>query len=184
MKLWTCASALSSSIPPYLHTFTLILTLFLLAVPRGAAGQDGTAGSRFIQSGIAVLPGLGVEAGYVRARSIATIEGMLYVDISPGFAGGEGNVQVSAGLGGALRPLGVVRTIGNANYTYDFDIGLRFGPSLFFATNATRSDKNQQFRFILEPFLRFNTRLASGRILFVEAGTLSPVLRAGLWFRL
>ena len=78
----------------------------------------------------------------------------------------------------------MVRTIGNAEYTYDFDIGLRFGPSLFFATNATRSEKNQQFRFILEPFLRFNTRFSGGRILFVEAGTLSPVLRAGLWFRL
>ena len=157
-----------------------VLAGFVMAMlPATSAAQQ-----RFIQTGVAAIPGLGAQVGYVGARSFYTVEGILYVDATPGFAGGEGNVQVAAGLGGAIRPLGVLRTIGDTDQNYDFDIGLRFGPSLFFATNATRSDKNQQFRLILEPFFRFSTRLGSGQLVYVEAGTLRPLLRAGLWFSL
>ncbi|MDX1547650.1 MAG: hypothetical protein R3247_11715, partial [Rhodothermales bacterium] len=146
---------------------------------RPAAAQQA-----FAQAGLALVPGAGIQAGYVSARSVYTVEGILYTDISPGFGDGEGSVQVSGGLGGTIRPLGILRTIGNTNQRYDLDVGFRFGPSLFFATNATRSDKNQQFRLVLEPFFRFSTRLQSGRLVYAELGTLRPVLRAGLWFRL
>ena len=157
----------------------LFVALALFALPSAGAAQR-----QIVQAGLAVIPGAGVQVGYVGVRSIYTVEGILYTDISPGFGDGEGSVQVSGGLGGAVRPLGVLRTIGNANPRYDLDVGLRFGPSLFFATNATRSDKNQQFRLVLEPFVRFTSRLQSGRLVYAELGTLRPVLRAGLWIQL
>lgn len=162
----------------------LAVLIGLLWWPREGAAQAGTSGRRYVQTGLAALPGIGLQAGYVGPRSFFTVEAMFYVDASPSFGDGEGSLQVSGGLGGAIRPLGVVRTIGNANYSYDFDLGLRFGPSLFFATNATRSDKNQQFSLFLDPFIRFAWRLGSGRIIYVEVGGQRPVLRAGLWFSL
>ncbi len=135
-----------------------------------------------MQAGVALVPGLGVQAGYVRTRSLFTVEGILYADTTPRFAGGEGSVIVSGGFGGAIRPLGFPRLIGTADYPYDFDIGLRFGPSLTFTRGATQAEKNQQFSLFLEPFLRFSSRLSSGRIYFVEAGTLRPLFRAGFFF--
>lgn len=169
-----------------LHSTILgLLRLLVFAALLGTLRPaESAAQQRFIQGGIAAIPGIGAQVGYVGARSFYTVEGILYVDATPGFAGGEGNVQVAAGLGGAIRPLGVLRTIGDTDQNYDFDIGMRFGPSLFFATNATRSDKNQQFRLILEPFFRFSTRLGNGQLVYVEAGTVRPLLRAGVWFSL
>ncbi len=156
----------------------------LLGLPQAGAAQPGAAGGRYVQGGLAVLPGIGLSVGYVGPRSFYTVEGLLYADASPPFGGRESSLQVSAGLGVALRPLGVLRTIGGASYAYDVDFGLRFGPSLFFASRTSRARKNQQFSLFLEPFLRFSTRARSGRIFFVEAGTQRPLLRAGLWFRL
>jgi hypothetical protein len=135
-----------------------------------------------MQAGLALVPGLGAQAGYVQSRSIFTVESIVYVDASPQFAGGEGTVEVSGALGGAIRPLGIPRLIGTAAYPYDFDIGLRFGPSLTFTQGATRAEKNQQFSLFVEPFLRFSSRLSSGRLYFLEAGTQRPLFRAGVFF--
>ncbi len=168
-----------------MRVFLIVAVLAaLLGLPRASAAQTNTAGRHFIQGGPAALPGLGVQVGYVGSRSIYTVEGIFYADGWPSFSRGESTLQVSAGLGAALRPFGIVRTIGNADYAYDIDFGLRFGPSLFFTTNATRPEKNQQFSLFFEPFLRFSTRSRNGRIFFVEAGTQRPLLRAGLWFSL
>ena len=157
--------------------------LFALTPVIPAAGQGGRLPSlRQLQVGLGAVPGIGIQAGYVAPRSFYTIEGMLYTDAVPGFSGGEGSVQVSAGIGAALRPLGILRTFGETNYPYDLDVGLRFGPGLFFAFNETRVSKNQRFSLFLEPFVRFSTRLASGRMVFAEAGIQRPLLRAGLWF--
>lgn len=146
--------------------------------------QSGAAGGAFVQAGLAALPGAGLEVGYVGPSAIFTVEGLLYVQSTPTFLGGPGDAKFSLGLGGAIRPLGVIRTIGETDYAYDVDIGLRFGPSLFFANNATRADKNQQFSLFLDPFVRFATRLGNGRILFAEAGTQDPILRLGIWLGL
>lgn len=146
--------------------------------------QVGTAGKPFIQSGLGGLPGVGLQAGFVRARSFFTVEAIVYFNapVPPGHS--EGGLQISGGLGGAIRPLGIMRTIGNATYPYDLDVGFRFGPSLYFANNPTKSDKNQQFSLFLEPYLRFNSRLNDKRIYFIELGTQRPIFRVGFWFNL
>lgn len=135
--------------------------------------------------GLGLIPGLGLEAGYVKPGSFFTVEGMLYVDGTPEFAGGQGNVQLALGLGGSVRALGVARALGGLENTpYDFDVGLRFGPGLFFATNQDRADKNRRFSLFLEPFLRLTTEPARRRVLYVEAGLQRPLIRGGLWLRL
>ena len=156
--------------------------LALLLAPAEAAAQGGVVERRYVQTGLAVFPGAGVQLGYVGPHSIYTIETMVYADGQPALGRGESTLKLSGGIGAALRPLGVVRTIGNADYRYDFDFGVRFGPSLFFTTGATRADKNQQFSLFLDPFIRFSSRFGNGRIYFVEIGPQKPALRFGLWF--
>lgn len=152
-------------------------------LPGSARGQ-AAGDARYLQAGAAVIPGLGVQGGYITPRSFYTVEGMLYVDGSPGFAGGEGSLQVSGGLGGALRILGVLRAVGSPGYQgKNLDVGLRFGPSLFFAFGPSSRDENP-FSLFLEPFARATTTLGSSRILYVELGVQRPLLRAGLWFAL
>ena len=159
----------------------LVLAALLAGVPESAA-QGNISGRRFLQTGVAVLPGVGLQFGYVGRHSFYTVEGTLFADGQPSLGEGESTLRVSGGLGAALRPLGVVRTIGNANYPYDVDFGARFGPGLFFTTGATRADKNQQFSLFLDLFLRFSSHFSNGRIFFVELGTQQPSIRAGLWF--
>ncbi len=161
--------------------WTLVLAALLVLAPESAA-QGNISGRRYLQMGMAAFPGVGMQLGYVGRRSFYTVEGTLFADGKPSLGEGESTLRVSGGLGAALRPLGVVRTIGNANYPYDFDFGARFGPSLFFTTGATRADKNQQFSLFLDLFLRFSSRFRNGRIFFLELGTQQPSIRAGLWF--
>ena len=157
----------------------MLAVVLLLAPPEGAA-QGRQA---FLQAGVGALPGAGLQIGYSGPRSIYTIEAMLYADGQPSFFGNrESTLRLSGGLGAALRPLGVLRVIGNADYPFDFDLGARFGPSLLFTSRATRADKNQQFGLFLDPFLRFTSRFRSGRIFFLEVGPQQPTFRAGLWF--
>ncbi len=141
------------------------------------AGRPGVA-----QVGLGAVPGLGLQAGYVAPRSVITTEGMLYVDVTPSFGGGEGSVQISAGIGGALRPLRLARLLTGADPpSYDLDFGLRFGPGLFFAFNETRARKNQRFSLFLDPYARFSSALNTRRTFFIEAGIQRPILRAGIW---
>lgn len=160
----------------------LVALAMLLAPPPESAAQGGAVGRSYLQTGLAVFPGVGVQFGYVGPHSIYTIETMIYADGQPALGSGESTLQLSGGIGAALRPLGVVRTIGNADYRYDFDFGVRFGPSLFFTTGATRADKNQQFSLFLDPFIRFSSRFGNGRIFYLEIGPQQPVFRFGLWF--
>ena len=160
----------------------LLVLAGLVGGAAESAAQGGVGVRRALQVGLAVVPGVGVQLGYVGPRSIYTVEGLLYADGQPSLGSGESTLQLSGGIGAALRPLGVVRTIGNADYRYDFDFGVRFGPSLFFTTGATRADKNQQFSLFLDPFIRFSSRFRNGRIYFVEIGPQKPALRFGLWF--
>ena len=160
------------------------LLMVLPALPPASAAQSGTAGRAFVQGALAGLPGLGAQTGYVGARSFLTTEALFYAGVTPILGSGERTLKVSLGLGGALRPLGVIRTIGGTDYAFDVDLGLRFGPSLLFTTDPTRSSKNQQFSLFLDPFVRVVVRTRRGRLAFAEVGPLRPSVRAGLWFDL
>ena len=156
--------------------FRIAVLVLALAISSEAAAQGGAVGRRYVQTGVALYPGVGVQLGYVGPHSIYTLETMIYADGQPSLGSGESTLQLSGGIGAALRPLGVVRTIGNADYRYDFDFGARFGPSLFFTTGATRADKNQQFSLFLDPFIRFSSRFKGGRIFYLEIGPQQPAL--------
>ncbi len=154
----------------------------LVATSRSAHAQE--AGQRYIQAGIGVIPGVGLQGGYMMPASFYTVEGTLYVDGSPSFAGGQGSIQLSGGLGGAVRVLGIIRAVGSPGYqNRDFDVGLRFGPSLFFTMGESSRDENP-FSLFLEPFLRATSSLGRDHIFFAELGVQRPILRAGIWFDL
>lgn len=159
----------------------LLLTLGVVTSGR-ASGQ--APGQQYIQAGAGVIPGIGIQGGYVAPRSFFTVEGIVYVNGSPPFAGGQGSVQVSGGLGGAIRVLGIFRTIGGPGHQgRDFDVGLRFGPGLFFTVGESSRSENP-FSLFLEPFLRATSTFGGEHIFFAELGIHPPVLRAGIWFEL
>ena len=132
------------------------------------------------QLALAAWPGIGAQAGYIRPHTIYTLESVIYAEAQPRQR--RSTLVVSGGVGAALRPLGVLRAIGQADYGFDVDLGVRFGPSLLFTAEATRADKNRQFSLFIDPFIRFSSRFSRGRIYFVEMGPLRPTLRVGLWF--
>lgn len=173
--------------PSFLRLFATLLTLGLLAAaPPRAAGQEGLA---HVQLGVGALPGMGLQTGYVSARGFYAIDGMVILHATPRFAGGENDVQIAAAFGAALRPLGVVQTIGNTGYLpYNIDLGLRLGPGLtFFGGDETLADKNKRFSLVFEPFVRVTTDLVLGgaaRTFFLEAGIQRPYLRTGIWLDL
>ncbi|SHK88197.1 hypothetical protein [Rhodothermus profundi] len=159
---------------------TLILSLLVLfdVVRAQPVAPDH---GRVLQAGIAAVPGLGVQLGYVSPRSIYTVESILYLDVAPSFAGGEGNAQLSMAFGSAFRITGLLRTLGNAPILYDLDVGMRLGPGLLLMQGKTRAQKNQQFGLFLEPFFRFASALGTRHFFFGEVGLHRPFFRAGLW---
>ena len=139
---------------------------------------------QWVQTGLAAIPGLGLQLGYVSPRSFYTVEGVVSADATPSFSGGEGSLQVSLGLGGALRPLGVMQVLGNTRQTaYDVHLGLRLGPSLFFSYGESSRTENP-FSLYLEPYVRLTSRLPSRRTVYAELGLQRPVLRGGIWLNL
>ena len=139
---------------------------------------------RVVQLGVAAIPGAGAVAGYVLPRGFYTIGAILYADATPRFSGGEGSLLVSLGIGGSIRPLGVVRMIANAgDGTYDLDLGVRVGQSLFFPYGESSRRRNP-FSLFIEPFVRVTSELNGDRTYFVEVGIQRPILRAGLWLSL
>ncbi len=161
----------------------VLLPLALLLTPLPMAAQvslQQTDGR--LQLGLSALPGLGAQIGYLDATGLFTREGTLYVDGRPAFFGGEENVEVWLAGGGSIRALGVARLFTDGDFAgYDVDVGIRAGPSLTFVRNATDADKNQQFSFNFEPFLRFVTQLRPGLTVYGEAGPQPSLLRGGLW---
>ena len=139
---------------------------------------------RVVQLGIAAIPGAGAVAGYVLPRGFYTIGAILYADATPRFSGGEGSLLVSLGIGGSIRPMGVVRMIANAGAgTYDLDLGVRVGQSLFFPYGESSRRRNP-FSLFIEPFVRVTSDLNRDRTYFVEVGIQRPILRVGLWMSL
>ena len=166
-------------------TFRFLTLVFLLATgwlfPRDAAAQLEPEG-RYVQAGLGVIPGIGVQAAFLQPSTLYTIEGALYVDFSPSFSDGEGSIQVSGGVGGALRIFGIARAVGNSGSAgTDLDVGFRFGPALFFPLGESSRAENP-FSLFLDPYGRFITELGNNRLGFVELGLQRPILRAGLIF--
>ena len=158
--------------------FFRVALLVCTCFPLASAGQ-------LLQAGLAGWPGVGVQVNYVDLHTMYTLEAALQMDADP-FAP-RNALHVAASVGAALLPLNIWRTIGQADYGYDLDAGIRFGPRLVFVEDATRADKNQQFGLFLDPFLRYRRRIGpedSNRFFFVEIGPRRPVLRAGLWLEL
>ncbi|MCY3594938.1 MAG: hypothetical protein OXH01_06845 [Bacteroidetes bacterium] len=144
-------------------------------------GFMALAQSSHIQAGLGGWPGAGMQFVHIQARSIYSLEVLASVDTE--LWKERTPVYVSAGVGAALRPLGILRVIGQANYSYDLYLGLRFGPALTFLHEQTRAEKNRQFSLFLDPFLRY-TRPVGQQTAFIEIGSQRPSLRIGLWIPL
>lgn len=159
----------------------VLMIAFLAAADARAQMQQGQA---YLQAGVGVLPGVGLQGAYVQARALYTLEGALYADITPRFAGGEGSIQLSGSVGGALRAFGILRALGSPAATgSDLDVGFRLGPALVFALGESTRTENP-FSLFLEPYGRFATEITPNRTVFVELGLQRPILRGGLLLQL
>ncbi len=140
----------------------------------------GTLSAQQLQIGLAGWPGMGAQISYVDHHTMYTLETAFQADFDP-FASRRA-FYVAGSVGAAVLPLSIWRTIGQADYGFDLDLGVRFGPRLVFVEDPTRGDKNQQFSLFIDPFLRFRRRLGqSSRYFYLEAGPVRPALRAGFW---
>lgn len=153
-------------------------TVFIVILIAGAGSQFAAAQPAVLQVGVGIWPGVGVQAGYVRWGSVYSLEMVLYASSSPWRR--EIPLFISTGFGGTLRPVGILREIGRADYTYDLDIGVRVGPSLFFKQHASRADKNRQFSLFVDPFVRYSYQLFPVDRFFAELGSQRPRLRLGV----
>ena len=153
-------------------------TLLLVILCAAGSSRIAAAQPTVLQLGAGVWPGAGVEVGYVRWGSVYSLEIVLYTAASPWHS--EFPLFVSAGFGGTLRPIGILREIGRVDYDYDLDLGVRVGPSLFFKQDASRADKNRQFSLFIDPFVRYSWAVFPSDRLFVEVGSQRPRVRLGL----
>ncbi len=149
--------------------------------PALSASGQAPAG-RYLQLGPAGVPGLGLQVGFVAARTVITRELNLVADLSS--LGSEADVQLAAAVGGAVRLLGIGRAIGNSYYRgWDVDLGMRIGRGLLFGYGESRASKNRRFNLFLEPFVRIVAR-PRGVLFFAEIGAQRPGIRAGAWIGL
>ena len=134
-----------------------------------------------MQAGLGVGPGAGAHVAVIQSRSIYTLEVLaaadseLWKERTP--------LYISMGVGVALRPVGVLRIITGAEYEYDLDLGVRFGPTLSFLQKPSRTEKNRQFNLFLDPFLRYIRSFGQQKAYF-EVGPQRPIIRVGLWIPL
>ncbi len=148
--------------------------ILLLAFENYSA--DGQ--SSHVQIGLGGWPGAGIQLVHVQPRDLYTLEILASTDTE--LWENRTPIFLSAGVGASLRPLGVLRLIAQANYSYDFDVGIRFGPALTFLQRPTRAEKNRQFSLFLDPFVRYS-RPVRKQIAFIEIGGQRPSLRFGVW---
>ena len=147
---------------------TLPLTLWF---PANADGQ-------LLQAGLAGWPHIGVQAGYIDLHTMYTLETVVQADIDA-FASRQA-LHVAGGVGVSILPLSIWRAIGQVDYGYDLDLGIRFGPRLHFVEHPTRDDKNEQFSLFIDPFLRFRKHWDSlGHAFYLEIGSTRPIIRTG-----
>ncbi|MEM9665138.1 MAG: hypothetical protein AAF970_09400 [Bacteroidota bacterium] len=157
-----------------------ISAVVLLTLPTQA--QTVEPEETRVQLGLGLFPRVGWQLGYVQPGNVFIREAVLYTHITPGVLSDRRRLQATLGVGGAIRALNVARLVANiTNTNNDLDLGVRVGPSLAFATEETRADKNQRFNLFIEPFLRLTTRLRNNQVLYTELGIQQPSLRIGLW---
>ena len=154
------------------------VSLLFTALPIENSWGQG----RWLQLTAAAWPGVGAQVVYVQARRMYTFEALAYADFLPWQD--RNPLYVSTGVGAAIRPLGVIRTIGGANFAYDVDLGIRTGPTLTFIQDPTRADKNRQFSLFLDPFVRLELHALDRTTLVLEVGAQRPSFRLGVWLGL
>ncbi len=165
--------------------FALCLLLSTVIPLSIANGQRQEPVGTYMQAGLAAAGGAGVQIGFVNAKDFVTREVTVLADFLTAVDPASGSNQVVVTIGGALRLIGFVRTIGNVAYRgYDVDLGFRVGPGLSFSTRETRSEKNKRFNLFLEPYVRISAGTRLIKFLFLEAGTTRPHFRLGTWIRI
>lgn len=160
---------------------TLLRTTVCLLFTLILGGLYAQAQTSKLQVGLGAWPGAGLQAGHVLTRSVYSLEVITSVDTE--LWKERTPVHVSAGVGTAFRPLGILRVIGRANYAYDLYFGVRFGPALTFLQNASRAEKNRQFSLFLDPYIRYTVSIGRQPV-FAEIGSQRPSFRFGLWIAL
>ncbi len=161
----------------------ILLALALVGLAAGPArAQFGTPATEFLQAGVGLTPGVGVQVGFATpALTVLTREGAFYADYRFGDAQ-DARLLVGLGVGGSLRVLRVLLIATDFDPgPYDVDAGLRFGPSFAFSfIEETAATRARQFRLFADLFVRGSVQLRSGRILFAEIGTQPGWIRGGL----
>ncbi|MBN4056210.1 hypothetical protein JYT20_00655 [Rhodothermus sp. AH-315-K08] len=160
--------------------YPALLRLFLLGVLLGGF-RAGTAGAQVSEGlhlvmGPAAVPGVGVIVGAVAVGRMLTRE----VSLAVGYRSSrDGSVRAALTFGGAIRALGVRRTIfGTSSRGVDVDLGLRLGPAVLFRFEESDIERNKRFTLVADPFVRIVAR--KGALFFLEFGIHRPALRAGL----
>ena len=157
----------------------LSLKIVLYALLFTFSGISVSAQSPHVQLGLGAWPGAGIQLVYVQAQSVYSLE--ILVSIDTELWKERTPIYLSSGVGTAIRPLGILRVIGQANYPYDLDVGIRFGPALTFLKSPTREEKNRQFSLFLDPYIRYTHQIGKP-IAFLEIGAQRPSIRAGFGF--
>ena len=159
------------------------LLLALLAAP--ALAQFATPTLPTVQVGVALLPGVGAQAGIaLPGFTIFTREATFYADYEPRFLDEDaGRLLVGLGVGGSVRVLRALTVVADFDAgPYDLDVGFRFGPSFFFSFfEETAASQARSFRLFADPFVRGSFRFEQ-RVAYVELGTQPSRLRGGLLF--
>ena len=76
-------------------------------------------------------------------------------------------------MDGTLRLLRVAHIVAGVGASGNLDVGLRARPGLGFEAEETRAERNQRFRLLFAPFVRYVRRVGGVR-LFGEVGLARP----------
>lgn len=161
-----------------IHLFAAISLLLLMCSHGNALAQQPR-----LHLGAGVLPGAGVFASYSSPQLfVFTQEATLYADYRPTNADFGGRLLVSAGVGGSIQLTRLLELIRNDDTgPMGMDVGLRLGPSFFFAFNEQEAEEQaRSFRVQFDPFVRGTIRTNRGTVFFAELGTTAPGLRGGI----
>lgn len=169
------------------HVFRLCCLVLLCGLAVSAAAQplpEPEPPRRYFQLGLGLLPGAGVQTGYITPYGFATLEGAFYARIKPDFNTGQGDFLLTFGLGGSLQITRILTEFDLApSPGYDVNVGARLGPSFAIPYNSPDPiDRTRVFSLFFEPFARLARTYPSGRVIYAEVGLQSPIIRAGLMF--
>ncbi len=160
----------------------LLLGFAVFFIVPALSAQAFPPSQRFIQAGGGIVPGIGIQGGYFSRGDFITTEVAGYFHMVPALLGGESTFLFSLGAGGSLRILHILNMAGTTDVPdYQFDAGLRLGPSFFYVVGGENANP---FSLFLDLFVRGARELPDGRTLFVELGIHEPLVRAGFWIRL